>query len=762
MAFRTRHKARHNTHQRKQMDYDLGIYDEYNKSLGSMEWNDGQRETVDRRQHASRASHVDTFTNNLPSPEHNQDYDEQLSEGAAIAEMRREKIKNRSNNGPAATRGADFHLPSDRPRQSLSPPKAHGRNKETSIFTRQRSPEKSTGRRSLPLKSPDRFPPKQNQSSGHRKKSKSPSKRPSTNPTKREDVHDIGRYDGFNGEHRRRSQRKSASADLRASTRKEEYQQQASTTGSSSILTNNPSLTWRLDPDESLSDWTIVVMSAEDQSKESTGLKHAHHTSSDDESNYDSINDGSSRDDQFKSNLGAAGSRRGTETKSYHVHRTQLGVGQRRSEYFARLFRSKRSNPGDATVSRFELQPSAADAFATMLDYIYTIPGSPLGEGVNSESAVALRHLATCFGIRSLFTDVTEFIQQDLNIKTAPVYLSEASIYNHDKLKAASIKLCAIHFESIKLSKMVSLDPPLFEDIVCSKSLKCGSEMLSSRVASYCRCRPTNMSASYLRRLTENTKRMPRIAHDEAIFLIRLMVDLEMIPHMFERENTADAAAGNNRLRGDTTLYNRCVVASTETVLRSVKEPKPSDVDDDEDRMPHSSAQSQKNAAQAADYNSLPPTVKIHLLEEALKTTDSPPTQKKLQPEVQSFTHDDDDILIKEGNPKLMRRAFEQELAAYRNKLASKEEEIRRYASELKKFARVPNEYQLPQMVADFTFKSEPELDRYGESIYGTIPPTAMPRTGRSVKNGWLYRENQWNNENGDTKLWPMFYYKAN
>eukprot|EP00521_Asterionellopsis_glacialis_P012627 CAMPEP_0195303232 /NCGR_PEP_ID=MMETSP0707-20130614/32451_1 /TAXON_ID=33640 /ORGANISM="Asterionellopsis glacialis, Strain CCMP134" /LENGTH=231 /DNA_ID=CAMNT_0040366719 /DNA_START=72 /DNA_END=763 /DNA_ORIENTATION=+ len=174
-----------------------------------------------------------------------------------------------------------------------------------------------------------------------------------------------------------------------------------------------PMLTWRLDPDESLSDWTLTVISNNelDQSNESKDTNE----SRSDEPDKTGLEEPLVRTlEQSPKSM--------FPSRKYFVHRTQLGVGPRRSEYFSNLFKKKRmsmSESSETTEStskhkgtRIELRPSAANAFPIMLDFIYSPVGSPVE--ATTETAVALRHLATCFGIRELFDSITTFIKNDL------------------------------------------------------------------------------------------------------------------------------------------------------------------------------------------------------------------------------------------------------------------------------------------------------------------------------------------------------------
>ena len=114
-------------------------------------------------------------------------------------------------------------------------------------------------------------------------------------------------------------------------------------------------LTWRDDPEKTLSDWTIIV----------------------------SKNDGS--------------------TATYHVHKNMLAAGSRPSDYFKSVFRNSGMEEGNSQTTRLTLEDSAVHSFPTYLDFVYT------GELIVKKSAdyainfspTALLHLATYLRCRT-------------------------------------------------------------------------------------------------------------------------------------------------------------------------------------------------------------------------------------------------------------------------------------------------------------------------------------------------------------------------
>lgn len=501
-----------------------------------------------------------------------------------------------------------------------------------------------------------------------------------------------------------------------------------------SPLTTPQFLTWRLDPDESLSDWTLTVASIASLDQKKNERENAN-----EDRNQESTGRG------ITSSFFRA---HGVDhpTKKYFVHRTQLAVGPRKSEYFAKLFRNKQKKGSKANGTRIELRPCAANAFPSMLDFMYSPPGSPVD--VTTDSAVALRHLATCFGIRELFDSVTEFIKDDLCTDTAATYLMEAASFRHEKLFDVSRKVCSENFEVIKFSQIVILSADLFEKVILSDELVCSSEVLSSRVASYCRCRPGAVDVDMLKRITCSSK-MPRIAPEASLFFLHLLSEIDG-----DEESVSTSAPSKTQ-----DLYKRCLVASAEIVRMAVetKQASPS----------KKSIDSRPKRIAVKEYNSLSAATKVDLLEHAL--SDSPTLDELMELDIarkestKKHAHDSAKRLQElEAEMLRMRRSYEKKLTLLQATVDAQEQEIQSYATELSKFSRVPNAFRAPSQLPECTFQGKPKFDEYGSSIYGEIPPSAMPIFGRQTRDGWVYREDQLLNDGRQVHaLWPMYFYKG-
>ena len=228
-------------------------------------------------------------------------------------------------------------------------------------------------------------------------------------------------------------------------------------------------LSWRDDPERSLSDWTIIVTC-------------------------------------------------GARTQTFNVHKVMLAAGVQLSEYFKSVFtgggRDLREGISKTTGTTLELEETAADAFPHYLDFAYT------GElNATSLTATALLHLANYLRCRQLHCAVTKFMQGDLCGTNASLYLAEAERYSLEKVAAAALPVCAVSID--KDDYLMALPPTLFCRVVGSPDRTCPSEVLSTLVVQYCRGpNGASVNGTFLDEVTKPEM----ISPDSALTLIELTV----------------------------------------------------------------------------------------------------------------------------------------------------------------------------------------------------------------------------------------------
>ena len=159
-------------------------------------------------------------------------------------------------------------------------------------------------------------------------------------------------------------------------------------------------LDWRMDADKSHSDWTIEILVGE----------KIHGT--------------------------------------YHVHKSMLSVGSKRSEYFERLFGNKNFSEQQTNTSRILLEELAAKAFPLMLDYLYSLwDDNKLP--ITHENAVVLHYLGGYFEVRGLRKRARTFWKQDMkngDLGDLAMYYEHAKLFHDEKAYRAVVEKCCSPF----------------------------------------------------------------------------------------------------------------------------------------------------------------------------------------------------------------------------------------------------------------------------------------------------------------------------
>ena len=284
-------------------------------------------------------------------------------------------------------------------------------------------------------------------------------------------------------------------------------------------------LSWRGDPLQTFSDWTVIVATSE----------------------FDS--------------------------RTYHVHKSILSVGPRSSRYFSRLFMEGHNHYNQSqSTTRIELDEQDADSFPLFLDFMYdTCPDADddesltlnVNEDFSTSNAVSLRHLARVFDCEGLMLAVNKFIQKDLSLKTGPVYLMQAHLYQDDRLVESAKRLCIENFSRLDTRAIIRLPLELFRSIIAAVIERADSAHdisveeedalschLSEVVCQYFEKHPDRMSVKLLLELT-NENVMPKIASEPAIGFTALARDLD------PREIKPDS----DEWRGLIALCQRCATA---------------------------------------------------------------------------------------------------------------------------------------------------------------------------------------------------------
>lgn len=211
---------------------------------------------------------------------------------------------------------------------------------------------------------------------------------------------------------------------------------------------HDETLTWRMDPSLSLSDFTLTIIGINDNDavkkyiaskkkrqekkqsrRDGTWMEDKLYLDiSEDESNtnddcYNSANDSEDHNEHRSDTHVQSSPCIYPVVEKYFLHKTTLAIGSRRCGYFARLFQKKKIS--SCNSHSIEVPVSCLPAIPKMLDYIYN---TDLNTHVHATTATAipLRYLASLLGNRPLFDSATHFLQTDLRPETTVEYLKHA------------------------------------------------------------------------------------------------------------------------------------------------------------------------------------------------------------------------------------------------------------------------------------------------------------------------------------------------
>ena len=236
-------------------------------------------------------------------------------------------------------------------------------------------------------------------------------------------------------------------------------------------------LSWRLDPVESHSDWTIVIQ------------------------------------------------HQGTETRdTYHTHKNILAVGPCKSDYFASLFRSTHLAESQDNTSHIILEEAAAHAMPIMLDFIYDIPRHKLD--ISTRHVVALRYLSKYFGIRILYRKVMEFHKNDMTLDNISTYIQDAAVFHDESILKLAATKCLDNLQQLADETLLQqMNPSFFLRILSNPEVDTCSVscQMSTLLVEYCQIHKEELTRELFEALTDR-KYIPQIDREAAVALLELEV----------------------------------------------------------------------------------------------------------------------------------------------------------------------------------------------------------------------------------------------
>ena len=280
-------------------------------------------------------------------------------------------------------------------------------------------------------------------------------------------------------------------------------------------------LTWRGDPEDTLSDWKIVL----------------HYEDSEE------------------------------EEKVYHVHRNILALGERGCDYFATLFRSDFSE-NQGNTSHIHLKSSVFDVFEDMLSFIY------LGKlHMCHHIVLPLQSLARYFGNQALQERVNKFLGQNLTPERAIYYLKAASDWGEESLFHSALRVCAERFMELDIDELNDLPLDLFRAIVtCPDLVFCAN---FDTPGAFCECdkRLSYIVSNYLKNSSEEIVAQDLVVLTENTLMKR--VEPEAASHFMSLVQKLEPGATEDEKKGMKDLCYRCWqsnLPTSEDLLKKAKE----------------------------------------------------------------------------------------------------------------------------------------------------------------------------------------------
>lgn len=239
---------------------------------------------------------------------------------------------------------------------------------------------------------------------------------------------------------------------------------------------------WRGDPDDNFSDWTIQV----NINKDATNAKI-----------------------QF-----------------YHVHKFILA---RRSKYFKKLMKERSKEK----LSSLDLLPKQSALFPEFLDFIYSLPTFK----ATTEKALPLLRLAEKMQCPSMTSFMMDFIVHDMRPQDldVPIYLYKAVFHmkfaydlKHDHVLSFAMNYCCLHFSSMQEDFLKNIQPPLFRMMInCGRLENNGDAFfIGGFVYLYFRLHPGALTWKFLLEATR-IEIIPWMAQTTALGFLDLIQSLD-------------------------------------------------------------------------------------------------------------------------------------------------------------------------------------------------------------------------------------------
>ena len=226
-----------------------------------------------------------------------------------------------------------------------------------------------------------------------------------------------------------------------------------------------------------------------------------------------------------------------SKVRIYHVHRSVLAYGQRRSLYFVKLFQKNYVQTNDDTDEeqlyrkcRIYLSKDAAKVFPALLDYLYSMDADA-SNFITSDNIIQLHFLSKILQISCLRSDTEKFYEKDMSIMNCYRYYTQAHALNGQKIMKAVTTMVINNLSKIKLHSELLTDYralSLWKHVVQSKyrsNTVNESIQISTLIACFCKLHRRSIQKEDFIRLTD-VRYMPVIHYQVASPLLEISKEL--------------------------------------------------------------------------------------------------------------------------------------------------------------------------------------------------------------------------------------------
>lgn len=211
--------------------------------------------------------------------------------------------------------------------------------------------------------------------------------------------------------------------------------------------------------------------------------------------------------------------------ETYHVHRSVLAVGSKRSEYFVRLFANKNLKEHTTHTSCIDMEELAANCFPIMLDYMYSLWGDE--KPITHANSVVLHHFGCYFEIRALRREARIFWKSSMTVKEAGTFLDHAQLFQDDQAHDAVVEVCVRSIQSIEVdSRLMEVSDAKFWLAVLKAIKGEPNPLLATLISSFCSTHQEVLDSEMFLRLTDKSV-LPQLSVSAAIELLQLERNFE-------------------------------------------------------------------------------------------------------------------------------------------------------------------------------------------------------------------------------------------